>query len=219
MHGSRSTSSSSRSENGGSRSNGPSRRVRRVTFETPEDPYKIDDDVARPPDDVAILAPDAPNREIPALGPLDYVSEASSGEFSGHETPAVDLESDVRVRRLDFDAARETHYVIVVHGTFDAPPSDGTRTWYQPAAPGEHNFCSKISALLARGPLGADSVWRELPAGSAVVGRAAGGRQGSTMPYPFHWDGTNTHKGRVEAAEKLSLLIEGVVLSGPALRS
>ncbi|CAI5468177.1 unnamed protein product [Closterium sp. Yama58-4] len=193
---------------------GPSRRVvKHVSFQEPEDPYDIHHDVAQPPDDVANPLTEVAGQEFPLPGFVDYESESSCGR----ETSAVDLETGFRVRRLDFNATRETHYVIVVHGTFDAPPSDGTHTWYQPAVPGKHNFCSKIGALLARGPLGADSVWRKLPAGCAAAGRAAGGRQGAA-PYPFHWDGTNTHKGRVEAAEKLALLITDIACSDPAAR-
>ncbi|GJP56296.1 hypothetical protein CLOM_g15364 [Closterium sp. NIES-68] len=112
-------------------------------------------------------------------------------------------------RTVSFDASHETHYVVVVHGTFDAPPADGSRTWYQPAAPGEQNFCSKIGALLADGPLGGGCVWRELP--SALPAR-------SGIPHPFHWDGTNTHEGRVDAAHKLSRIFNFIATNDPSAR-
>ncbi|CAI5935110.1 unnamed protein product [Closterium sp. NIES-64] len=185
-------------------------------------------------------------------------------------TTTSDVEAGgVRVRTVDHNARRETDYVIVVHGTFDAPPADGARTWYQPPAPGEQNFCAKMGALLARGPIGAESVWRAIPRatdsqgaesqgaesqGSEVfrsgsqTGQSQGGAasqkgqsqggaasqkgqsqggaasqkgqsQGGAasqeggqswqrmmdgdVPYPFFWDGSNTHEGRVKAAEKV----------------
>ncbi|CAI5962941.1 unnamed protein product, partial [Closterium sp. NIES-65] len=102
-----------------------------------------------------------------------------------------DVEAPIRVRRVDFNADSENHYIIVIHGTFDAPPADGAPTWYQPPPPGEQNFCRKLSRLLALGPIGENAIWRDLPC-SALPG----------IPYPFHWDGTNTHAGRVTAAMK-----------------
>ncbi|CAI5980819.1 unnamed protein product [Closterium sp. NIES-64] len=114
-----------------------------------------------------------------------------------------DVEAPIRVRRVDFNADSENHYIIVIHGTFDAPPADGAPTWYQPPPPGEQNFCRKLSRLLALGPIGENAIWRDLPC-SALPG----------IPYPFHWDGTNTHAGRVTAAMKVSDGIERTVSGG-----
>ncbi|CAI5468199.1 unnamed protein product [Closterium sp. Yama58-4] len=189
-------------------------------------------------------------------------------------TTTSDVEADgVRVRTVDFNARRETDYVIVVHGTFDAPPADGARTWYQPPAPGEQNFCAKMGALLARGPIGAGSVWRAIPRpadsqgaesqgpesqGSEVHGSGSqrGQSQGAAasqraqsqggaasqraqsqggaasqkggqswqrvmdgdVPYPFFWDGSNTHEGRVKAAEKLARLFDLIASRDPSAR-
>ncbi|CAI5475241.1 unnamed protein product [Closterium sp. Yama58-4] len=157
-------------------------------------------------------------------------------------TVTSDVEAGVRVRTVDYNARRETDYVIVVHGTFDAPPADGARTWYQPPAPGEQNFCAKMGALLARGPIGAGSVWREIPRatnsqgaesqggasqrGSQSQGAAAsqeGGQSWQRMmdgdvPYPFFWDGTNTHEGRLKAAEKLARLFDLIASRDPSAR-
>ncbi|CAI5983075.1 unnamed protein product [Closterium sp. NIES-65] len=157
-----------------------------------------------------------------------YSRPDDSGDVACDASTATsDVEAgDVRVRTVDYNARRETDYVIVVHGTFDAPPADGSRTWYQPPAPGEQNFCAKMGALLARGPIGAGSVWREIPRatdsqeaasrggasqrGSQSQGAAALQEGGSwqrvmdgDVPYPFFWDGSNTHEGRLKAAEKL----------------
>ncbi|GJP56298.1 hypothetical protein CLOM_g15365 [Closterium sp. NIES-68] len=164
---------------------------------------------------------------------------------------ASDVEAPVRIRTVHYDARRETDYVIVVHGTFDAPPADGTRTWYQPPAPGEQNFCAKMGALLARGPIGAGSVWRELPPELASQGAGTQGAEshgvaesssgtvsqvaesqggegshvgewqrmvGGDVPYPFFWDGSNTHEGRVKAAEKLARLFDLIARSDPSAR-
>ncbi|CAI5468609.1 unnamed protein product [Closterium sp. Yama58-4] len=127
----------------------------------------------------------------------------------GSNNEDVDPEAPASCRTVSFDASRETHYVIVVHGTFDAPPDDGSRTWYQPAAPGEINFCSKIGARLAEGPLGGGCVWRELPAEPPARFR---------IPYPFHWDGTNTHEGRIDAAHKLARLLDVIANGDPSAR-
>ncbi|CAI5502373.1 unnamed protein product, partial [Closterium sp. Naga37s-1] len=124
-------------------------------------------------------------------GPFCKLRKPFTGESNNED---VDPEAPARCRTVSFDASQETHYVIVVHGTFDAPPDDGSRTWYQPAAPGEINFCSKIDARLAEGPLGGGCVWRDLPAEPPARLR---------IPYPFHWDGTNTHEGRIDAAHKV----------------
>ncbi|CAI6009453.1 unnamed protein product, partial [Closterium sp. NIES-65] len=121
----------------------------------------------------------------------------------------MDPEAPASCRTVSFDASQETHYVIVVHGTFDAPPVDGSRTWYQPAAPGEINFCSKIDARLAEGPLGGGCVWRELPVEPPARLR---------IPYPFHWDGTNTHEGRIDASHKLARLLDLIANGDPSAR-
>ncbi|GJP76655.1 hypothetical protein CLOP_g7068, partial [Closterium sp. NIES-67] len=136
-------------------------------------------------------------------------SRSGSGSGNGEEQDekGKDIEAPIRVRRGDFDLKSENHYVIVIHGTFDAPPADGAATWYQPPAPGEQNFCRKLSRLLAGGPIGEDAVWRELPC-SALPG----------IPYPFHWDGTNTHAGRVTAAMKLHNMIDRIAQNDPAAR-
>ncbi|CAI7840700.1 unnamed protein product, partial [Closterium sp. NIES-54] len=124
---------------------------------------------------------------------LSVGSAASGGAGSGEANDGKpnDMEAPIRVRRVDFDISSENHYVIVIHGTFDAPPPGGAPTWYQPPPAGEQNFCRKLSRLLALGPIGQDAVWRDLPC-SALPG----------IPYPFHWDGSNTHAGRVTAAMK-----------------
>ncbi|CAI5465856.1 unnamed protein product, partial [Closterium sp. Yama58-4] len=141
----------------------------------------------------------------------DYGGDGDDDEGDGvgedADLKVKDIEAPIRVRRVDFNAESENHYVIVIHGTFDAPPADGAPTWYQPPPPGEQNFCRKLSRLLALGPIGEDAIWRDLPC-SALPG----------IPYPFHWDGTNTHAGRVTAAMKLHNLIDQIAQNDPAAR-
>ncbi|CAI5457512.1 unnamed protein product [Closterium sp. Yama58-4] len=138
---------------------------------------------------------------------LSGSSGSRSGRGGDGGEDSKDIEAAIRVRTADFDAKSENHYVIVIHGTFDAPPADGAPTWYQPPAPGEQNFCRKLSRLFALGPIGEDAIWRDLPC-SALPG----------IPYPFHWDGTNTHLGRVTAAMKLHNLIDQIAQNDPAAR-
>ncbi|CAI5499293.1 unnamed protein product, partial [Closterium sp. Naga37s-1] len=137
------------------------------------------------------------------------ISGSTSGSRSGRRDGAdgKDIEAAIPVRTADFDAKSENHYIIVIHGTFDAPPPDGAPTWYQPPAPGEQNFCRKLSRLLALGSIGEDAIWRDLPC-SALPG----------IPYPFHWDGTNMHADRVTAAMKLHNLIDQIAQNDPAAR-
>ena len=122
--------------------------------------------------------------------PLQWCFDVVAESRLNSSNSLGDEESNgVPVRTADFDTAHEKHYVLVLHGTFDAPPSDGSATWYFPAPEGETNFCSKIAKLLDRTKIGGKAVWRELPCEAP-----------SNVSYPFHWDGTNTHQGRVDAA-------------------
>ncbi|CAI5960329.1 unnamed protein product [Closterium sp. NIES-65] len=92
----------------------------------------------------------------------------------------------------DYDPARETHYVLVVHGTFDSPPAAGNPPpWYFLDAKRADNFCHLIAKDLKGTPLGFDAVWRQLPDSHA------GMRLREDVPYPFHWSGHNTHEARV----------------------
>ncbi|CAI5508523.1 unnamed protein product [Closterium sp. Naga37s-1] len=113
------------------------------------------------------------------------------------------------------DPSRETHYVLVVHGTFDSPPGPGNPPpWYFLDAKRADNFCHLIAKDLKATPLGFDAVWRQLPGapgGGVVVGdeEGRGQREGGAdshaglrlredVPYPFHWSGHNTHEARVD---------------------
>ncbi|CAI5485043.1 unnamed protein product [Closterium sp. Yama58-4] len=113
----------------------------------------------------------------------------------------------------DYDPSRETHYVLVVHGTFDSPPGPGSPPpWYFLDAKRADNFCHLIAKDLARTPLGFDAVWRTLPDSHA------GMRLREDVPYPFHWSGHNTHEARVQAGKALAQLIHAVGRADPSAR-
>src|SRR5687768_8846247 len=82
-------------------------------------------------------------------------------------------------------AADETHYVLVIHGTFNAP-QEGEHKWYQQDE-NRRNFCRRLNDALHEGPLGS-AVWRQ-----------CGGR-----PLTFHWSGGNKDRDRDVAASDLT---------------
>jgi hypothetical protein len=99
--------------------------------------------------------------------------------------PTHSLAEGLKVRRNDANPELETHYVLVIHGTFARV---GKQSWFHPDTTGDRtHFCSCISALLSDGPLGAESVWRTLPDAASLP---------KGVTYPFYWDGTNTDHGR-----------------------
>ncbi|CAI7780506.1 unnamed protein product [Closterium sp. NIES-53] len=113
----------------------------------------------------------------------------------------------------DYDPSRETHYVLVVHGTFDSPPGPGNPPpWYFLDAKRADNFCHLIAKDLKATPLGFDAVWRQLPDSHA------GMRLREDVPYPFHWSGHNTHEARVDAGKALAQLIHAVGRADPSAR-
>lgn len=79
----------------------------------------------------------------------------------------------------------ENHYVLVIHGTFNAP-SPGERKWYQPAD-ASGNFCSRLQERLTRVmPEMQGAVWRTFDAETS-----------------FRWSGANDHRERLRAAYRL----------------
>lgn len=103
------------------------------------------------------------------------------------EISRLQVPGQQKVRTNDANPDLETHYVLVVHGTFVKSNEPGKVTWHHPDPTGEHNnFCGRLAALLAEGPLGSESVWRALP----------GAKAPSEVTYPFHWDASNTDQGR-----------------------
>src|SRR5262245_17349046 len=94
----------------------------------------------------------------------------------------------------------ETHYVIVVHGTWN-PPRPGERLWYQidPADP--DNFCNRLNTELEKAGLGRP-VWRDCE--GAVT--------------EFSWSGANRHEARVAAAKELAARLVRITTRDPTAR-
>jgi hypothetical protein len=94
----------------------------------------------------------------------------------------------------------ETHYVLIVHGTWNKP-FPGRVTWYQLPKDGQTNFTSMLNDELERTGMGR-AVWR--PVGSDH--------------YEFEWSGKNEHKARVEAGKRLYSLVLDLVKKDPEAR-
>ncbi len=90
----------------------------------------------------------------------------------------------------------DTHYVIVVHGTWNAPEPDQVK-WYEPGG----SFSDELAKQLAGGDL-EGSVWRGL-----------GEREIS-----FCWSGRNKHEDRLEGAKRLCDLMFRIRSEDPSAR-
>jgi hypothetical protein len=97
-------------------------------------------------------------------------------------------------------APEETHYVLIVHGTWN-PPHEGQRLWYQLDDADSQNFCTKLnSALEYFGMEGA--VWRSL----------------NGKVTEFGWSGANRHEDRIAAARQLAKRIVEITTADPTAR-
>ena len=90
----------------------------------------------------------------------------------------------------------ENHYVLVVHGTFNAPVEGDTK-WYQPGG----SFCLALESAFRNTPL-AGSVWHDAPFG----------------PVFFSWSGGNSHEERMRGARELSALLRRIAAADPQAR-
>lgn len=93
----------------------------------------------------------------------------------------------------------DTHYVLVIHGTFDRP-SDNKPRWYQLRPDQPDNFCSRLNDRLGERGL-PSSVWRTTP-----------------VEEQFRWSGDNDHDARTEAASSLLSKIIDVTSKDPTAR-
>jgi hypothetical protein len=91
----------------------------------------------------------------------------------------------------------ETHYVLIIHGTWNAPASTEGAKWYQKAGA----FAEALASRLAGTPL-AGAVWR------SSKGRLT----------DFSWSGDNTHDARLNAATALCGEILSIRASDPTAR-
>jgi len=96
-------------------------------------------------------------------------------------------------------ADTETHYLLVIHGTFNAP-TPGEIKWYQPGSTDPQNFCHQLEMQLEKLGL-PDAVWRSFNTDDA-----------------FHWSGANDHNERLSAAERLANTFEQIVLKDSTAR-
>ena len=85
----------------------------------------------------------------------------------------------------------ETHYILLVHGTWN-PPRDGHAHWCLPAD-NPTNFCFRLARHLINSDL-AGAVWRPL----------------NGIPIFFSWSGDNDHDARLNAARQLAELMERI---------
>ncbi|GJP29869.1 hypothetical protein CLOM_g20146 [Closterium sp. NIES-68] len=138
-----------------------------------------------------------------------YASVSKTIAASAHYTSVRQLFTSP----ADYDPSQETHYVLVVHGTFDAPPAKGAPPpWYFLDTESAGNFCHVIAKDLQPTPLGFDAVWRTLPDSREAM------RLRENVPYPFHWSGQNTHDSRVAAGKALAQLINAIGKADPSAR-
>jgi hypothetical protein len=93
-----------------------------------------------------------------------------------------------------FDKIAPTHYVLVIHGTWNRPKR-GVRKWYQLDKENPDNFCTRLNDLVR--PVFGDAVWRPCTRIPLRV----------LPPLHFSWRGQNTDEGRVTAARRLYRLL------------
>ena len=97
-------------------------------------------------------------------------------------------------------ASEETHYVLIVHGTWN-PPREGRRLWYQLNDADSQNFCTKLKAALEPFGMGG-AVWRSL----------------NGKVTEFGWSGANRHEDRIAAARQLARRIVEITTADPTAR-
>jgi hypothetical protein len=112
-----------------------------------------------------------------------YTEKESSADHIISIQPLLD-----NVRTIEANSERETHYLLIIHGTFSRPSKGGKVNWFHPDPDKEpDNFCHQLAIRLADGHLGAESVWRNVPLPDLLP---------TGVRYPFYWDGSNTDQGR-----------------------
>ena len=94
----------------------------------------------------------------------------------------------------------ETHYVLLIHGTFAAPAPDKVN-WYQEGEASVSTFGQRLNEHLDRAGIG-----------PAALRRCAG------VTTEFAWSGDNTHEARLQGGEKLFEKIDQLVRADPTAR-
>lgn len=131
---------------------------------------------------------------------------------------------------------QETHYILVVHGTFDAPnPLNDPPKWYQLDPMNPDNFCTMLQLNIdhlqdvaraqreASGkaqPPEADrqqyGVWRKLPGELPEELKAIDPNH--ELWCAFTWDGENSDASRVKAGLRLGKLLHFLATNDPSAR-
>ena len=97
-------------------------------------------------------------------------------------------------------ASEETHYVLIVHGTWN-PPREARHLWYQLNDADSQNFCTKLNAALESYGMGG-AIWRSL----------------NGKVTEFGWSGANRHEDRIAAARQLAKRIVEITTADPTAR-
>jgi hypothetical protein len=95
---------------------------------------------------------------------------------------------------------KETHYVLIIHGTWN-PPNAEAPAWHQIDDKDPNNFCTKLNNALESHGLGR-------PIGRMLANRT----------IEFGWPGLNTHAERLKAADALAKLINEIERQDPTAR-
>ncbi|GAQ81092.1 hypothetical protein KFL_000700290 [Klebsormidium nitens] len=145
----------------------------------------------------------------PDIAPKSTSANELSSDHNVIDVERLLIESR-QVRTNDANPAEETHYVLVIHGTFSQPKKKGLATWFHPDPnKGSDNFCARLAVRLSGGHFGEESVWRALPDPELLP---------NGVRYPFYWDGSNTDEGRKEGAWQLAKLIRHIANRDPSAR-
>lgn len=128
-----------------------------------------------------------PEESQPEDGTNMHTSASDHVAISVHQLET--REGTISVRSEEAFPAAETHYVLLIHGTFSRPEFKGKPNWFwpDPDKTNKENFANRLAELLVGGELGREAVWRTLPEPGLLPSR---------VRCPFYWDGSNTDQGR-----------------------
>ena len=107
-------------------------------------------------------------------------------------------------RRMVGATPDETHYLLIVHGTwnsYDRVLSTPQQKWYWSEEASSQLFVDQLRARLQGTEL-ANAVWRKVPG----------------IDWPFSWSGQNSHKARIAAAQELCKIMIQIVTIDPTAR-
>lgn len=109
------------------------------------------------------------------------------------------MNTDISVPQDGYIDKSETHYVLLIHGTYNAP-EEGQVKWYQLDKNNSRNFCKQLNDRLSHTAMG-PAVWRSYENGRT-----------------FSWSGENDHEQRLKASKELCNEIIRLVNRDPHAR-